>query len=360
MKISSYFPQKIIEEANILSEVTEHIPSSIQSILIITGENAWQAVNQPIEKAFHRRQINFKKLTLRDYPTYEIVENFSTYAKHENINGVIAIGGGKVCDVGKAVADNLNSFLMTIPTIAATNAAFRKNSILYESNGAYIGAKQNQKCANVLLIDSAIIEKAPARYLKAGLIDAVSRAVDTRPYTLADQTDLTVAFIHQNAQLSADYLLKIGKSIAKRPLTSDEFVQTIDAIINIVGVAGAKSKGRMYRGVTHPLHNELTKLIDHHELLHGEIIALTTLVQLILEQDSYDWYLQFLKNIDFKVKIKNFGLADSKMVTQLSHNFILHFTDEVDFFIPNISESLLSSAIKQAVELIEIGGHALD
>ncbi|MBS7578091.1 MULTISPECIES: iron-containing alcohol dehydrogenase [unclassified Enterococcus] len=360
MKISSYFPQKIIEEANILSSLADYLPSNIQSILIITGKKAWQATKASIEKALNDNQISFHKQILEAYPTSEVIQYFSDYAKQKNIDGVIAVGGGKVCDVGKAVADNLNCFLMTIPTIAATNAAFRKNSILYQADGAYIGAKQNQKCADVLLIDATIIEKAPNRYLKAGLIDAVSRAVDTKPYTLADSSDLTVAFIYQNAQLSADFLLKIGEIIASRQLTSDEFAQTIDAIINIVGVAGAKSKGRMYRGVTHPLHNELTKLIDHHELLHGEIIALTTLVQLILEQDNYDWYLQFLKNIDFKVKIKNFGLTDTKIITQLSNHFILHFTDEVSFFIPNLSEPLLSSAINEAFKIIEEGGHALD
>lgn len=216
-----------------------------------------------------------------------MIDAFSSVVREQQLEAVIGVGGGGVCDVAKAVANETSAFLMTIPTSAATNAAFRKNSILYEENGAYAGGNQNASTADVLLIDTAIIGAAPRRYLIAGMIDSVSRSVDTRLYTI-DSDNFVLAFIHQNAQLATDYLLKISERYAEDELSKAELAQAVDAIITVVGVAGAKSKGRMYRGVTHPLHNELTKLVHHPDILHGEIITFTTLVQLLLEGPQED------------------------------------------------------------------------
>jgi len=351
MKIISGFPKKIVEYAHALEHLADHLPNDVKRVLLVTGEKSWQATKEVVQSALSKEERIFERVVVTAYPTQKLIDAFSSVVREQQLEAVIGIGGGRVCDVAKAVANETSAFLMAVPTIAATNAAFRKNSILYEENGAYAGGNQNASTADVLLIDTAIIGAAPRRYLIAGMIDSVSRSVDTRPYTV-DSDNFVLAFIHQNAQLATDYLLKISERYAEGELSEAELAQAVDAIITVVGVAGAKSKGRMYRGVTHPLHNELTKLVHHPDILHGEIIAFTTLVQLLLEGSDYEWYLRFLRNLKFYFDIDALGLADEETIQLLAHHFVAHFTEEVAFFITDLSEERVVSAIKEAKQIL--------
>lgn len=294
MRISTHFPKTIVTQAQIIEQFPEYLPTKTKRILIISGEKSWQAVQSVIELELKAQSYVYEQVVLKTYPTQKVIQEFALIVEELAIEAVIAIGGGRVCDVAKAVVDEKPCFLMMIPTIAATNAAFRKNSMIYDERGAYQNARNNRLSPDVLLIDPSIISQAPKRYLVAGMVDAISRSVDTKPYTV-NRENQVLAFIYQNAQLATNYLLEMGERLANKKLTKDEQLQTIEAIIVGVGVAGAKTKGRLYRGVTHPLHNELTGLVQTPALLHGEIIAFTTLVQLLLEKTDYKWFVSFLK-----------------------------------------------------------------
>ncbi|MNW66496.1 glycerol dehydrogenase [compost metagenome] len=92
--------------------------------------------------------------------------------------------------------------------------------------------------------------------------------------------------------------------------------------------------------------------MHHPDILHGEIIAFTTLVQLLLEDADYEWYLHFLRNLRFHFDIDTLGLADEETIRFLAHHFVAHFTEEVAFFITDLSEERVVAAIKEAKQIL--------
>jgi glycerol dehydrogenase len=107
--------------------------------------------------------------------TPEKVESSAAKVREADADIVIGIGGGKTLDLAKAAAFKAGDITVVVsPTTASNDAPCSACSVLYEESGTEIGPLLLKSNPDMVIVDSAIIAKAPVRFLAAGIGDALA------------------------------------------------------------------------------------------------------------------------------------------------------------------------------------------
>ena len=108
------------------------------------------------------------------------IERLVSLGRESKTDFVIALGGGKTIDSAKAVADLLQVPVAVLPTTASTDAPCSALSVIYTPHGEFEKYTFYDKNPNLVLVDTSVVVQAPARFLAAGIGDAVATNVEAR------------------------------------------------------------------------------------------------------------------------------------------------------------------------------------
>jgi glycerol dehydrogenase len=230
-------------------------------------------------------------------------------------DAVIGIGGGKTLDSAKAVAFFAKLPVIIVPTAASSDAPCSRLSVVYKENGEFESYLPLPANPNVVLMDTAIISKAPARFLAAGIGDALATYYEAAACVKANATTMAGGHVTLAAlalaELCRDTLLADGvKAItAVQQGVSTAAVENIVEANTYLSGIGFESGGL---SAAHAIHDGLTVLPGCHKMLHGEKVAFGTLTQLVLENRSIQEIsdiIIFLKKIGLPTTLAELGLA---------------------------------------------------
>ncbi len=199
---------------------------------------------------------------------------------------LVGIGGGKALDTTKAVACRCALPVVTVPTIAATCAAWTQLSIIYSAAGVYQEASRRSAVPALVLVDPALIAAAPPRYLTAGMGDTLAKWYETdTAYQKAPRTAATMA-ARSLAQLCREMVAEYGvdaRRMAETGRTDPALLHVIDAIIAVSGMVSDLGGDECAAAGAHPVAAGLSGLAAAHRMLHGELVAFGVLCQVVLE-----------------------------------------------------------------------------
>ena len=108
------------------------------------------------------------------------IDRLTELAQNSRVDFVIGLGGGKTLDCAKVIAHTLDQPLASLPTIAATDAPCSAVSVVYTPDGHFDHYKFMKKNPDVVLVDTSIISKAPARFLASGMGDAIATHIEAK------------------------------------------------------------------------------------------------------------------------------------------------------------------------------------
>ena len=227
---------------------------------------------------------------------------------------VVGLGGGKVLDTAKAVAFYARKPLVIAPSIASNDAPCSRLSVIYTEQGVYESLLPLRTNPDVVLADTEVIAKAPARFLAAGIGDALATYYEAA--ACGRSGALTTVGARQSAAgmalatLCRDTLLRDGvqalEDVRAGHLT-DAVENIVEANIYLSGI-GFESGGL---AAAHAVHNGFTALPETHHLLHGEKVAFGTLVQLVLDgrgADELQRIITFCRACGLPVTLRDMGL----------------------------------------------------
>lgn len=207
---------------------------------------------------------------------------------------LIAVGGGKCIDAGKAIAYRMDIRVVVVPTLASTDAPCSALSVIYSPEGVMVSAEFFPDNPSLVLMDTEIVLAAPARYLVSGMADALATWYEARVCianpaarsTLGARPTLAAASI---GQLCAEtiYTSAAGALEAIASGTPNlEFENIVEANTLHSGI-GFESGGL---AAAHALASALTTVAKVDEaVMHGEMVAMGILAQLALEDDEAEY-----------------------------------------------------------------------
>ncbi|MGB3652624.1 MAG: iron-containing alcohol dehydrogenase family protein [Rivularia sp. (in: cyanobacteria)] len=194
---------------------------------------------------------------------------------------IVGIGGGKALDTAKLVAHQLQVPCVTIPTSAATCAAWTALSNVYSDEGAFLYDVALDKCPDLLILDYELIQTAPQNTLVAGIGDAIAKWYEASVSSGSSEQTLIIAAVQQ-ARVLRDILLQKSVAALQSP-GSEAWREVVDATVLLAGVIGGIGGAECRTVAAHAVHNGLTHVCGRGSI-HGEKVAYGILVQLRLEE----------------------------------------------------------------------------
>jgi glycerol dehydrogenase-like iron-containing ADH family enzyme len=231
---------------------------------------------------------------------------------------IIAMGGGKVLDAGKLLADRLRLPCVTIPTSAATCAGWTALSNVYTADGAFLRDVPLARCPDLLVFDHALVRQAPTRTLVSGIADAMAKWYEAS-VSSASSGDGLVQQAVQQARLLRDQMLLDGREAMDHP-GSEAWVRVVEGAALTAGLIGGLGGARCRTVAAHAVHNGLTQLASTHARLHGEKVGFGILVQLRLEEmlggsrlagQARQQLLAFFRSLQVPCDLHDLGLQNA-------------------------------------------------
>jgi glycerol dehydrogenase len=230
---------------------------------------------------------------------------------------IIGVGGGKALDAAKLVAHQGNLAIATIPTSAATCAAWTALSNVYSEQGAFSYDVALARCPDLLILDYDVIATASQRTLVAGIGDALAKWYEASVSSGQSDRALIIAAVQQ-ARVLRDLLFQKSAAALAEP-GGAQWREVVDASVLLAGVIGGLGGAQCRTVAAHAVHNGLTHLLQSHGTLHGEKVAYGILVQLRLEElvqnnrlaaTARQQLLKFYAEIGLPQSLADLGLAN--------------------------------------------------
>ena len=216
------------------------------------------------------------------------LERLAAEVRSAGCDAVLAVGGGKVLDAGKLLADRLTLACITVPTSAATCAGWTALANVYSPQGAFLYDVALERCPDLLVFDHGLVRQAPPRTLVSGIADAMAKWYEAS-VSSGSSSDGLIQQAVQMARVLRDQLLLDAEAAvadAAQPgqVPSEAWVRVAEACGLTAGVIGGIGGARCRTVAAHAVHNGLTQLAGSHHWLHGEKVGFGILVQLRLEE----------------------------------------------------------------------------
>ena len=274
--------------------------------VLITDPPVWNLMRPRIEAAYGTNAA--PPVVLADAEiTYQTIADATTQAEVHRPTVVLGAGGGKALDIAKGVANSLHIPIITLPTIASTDAPTSKVYVVYNAQHELVGVEHMDRNPAAVVVDTRLIIKAPVRFLLAGIGDAIAKKFEAEASLNAGALNLHGTPPLQIAAHLADACYRILRDNAEEAVAAvshgevtPAFENTVEAGILLAGLAFENS-GLSF---AHAMTRGLSAASATGRTLHGEQVAYALLVQLILERRP----AEFLE--DLLVFYRRIGLPD--------------------------------------------------
>lgn len=312
-------PQNYLNEAGLINRLGDYVaPIARDRVMIITSPRAWQATQESVAQSFSAHGIHYEPSFLSGECTRATIAAFSARAVDTGVQLIIGIGGGKVLDTAKGVAESCGQLpLITVPTVAATCAAWSPISVLYTEAGGHLNSMPLQRTPEWVLVDSEILVQTPVRYLKSGIVDALAKWYEFEPYLRGEDDSLSLALKAQAAKLAVVVFEQwAAQAIADNQdhQVTPAFIRVVDAVIALAGMANSMRDDVARIGVAHAVHNSMTYHPDLHGFLHGELVGFGLVVQSFLDEghtQDQEHLLALLTAFSTPLTLRQLGVIDS-------------------------------------------------
>lgn len=284
---------------------------------IIAGHSARSLLSGTWMETFQSAGIMHSIFNFGGQCSNEEINRAAFAARDAEAKVIIGAGGGKVLDTARAVADKLNVPVVNCPTVASSDAPCSALSVIYTKEGEFQEYRFYKQNPLLVLVDTAVIARSPARLLTAGIGDALATWFEAKAAIASGKSNQLGGRTTIAAAALAELCYKtlIADSVAaleslQAQTVTPELERLVEANTLLSGL-GFESGGL---ALAHSVHNGLTVAHETHPFYHGEKVAFGTLVQLIAEGQPpslLEEVSDFSVQVGLPVTLSDIGLVDA-------------------------------------------------
>ncbi len=224
---------------------------------------------------------------------------------------VIAVGGGKVIDIGKVVSSGFSIPLVSVPTAPSHDGIVSERGSI-KKNGAKHSIRAKPPVA--VVADISILMNAPPRMIAAGAADVISNCSAVNDWRLArNRGEYYSDYAADLAILSAEIVMRSARSI--RDGQERGIRNLMEALISsgiCMSLAGTSSSGS---GADHMFSHALDALGS--KALHGEQCGVGCIIMSYLQEKGWKMVRDALKEVGAPTTAKGLGVSEEMVIEAL-------------------------------------------
>lgn len=280
-------PLRYLQGPGALKQLGAQVAALASSAVLISDRFVLDLVGARVEASCRAAGV---RLITREFSgdiTPGEVQRLVSQLTQDTPSVVIAAGGGKGIDCGKAVAKSLGAHVVTLPTVASNDAPTSKIFVLYDEQHRLLSVEHMAHNPAAVIVDTELIAAAPLKLLLAGIGDALSKKFEVERCAAASGLNIFGGLGTQAAIALADLSYRSVREHAhpaieavKRCAPDAHLESLVEATVLLSGLCF--ENGGL--SVSHAMTRGLSAVDGTASALHGFQVAYGLLVQLVLEE----------------------------------------------------------------------------
>lgn len=244
------------------------------------------------------------------------VDALRSVAERSAPDVIVAIGGGKALDAGKAVARRLATPVISVPTVASMDGPASRGIAIYDDEHRLVLVEQLPLNPAAVVVDTSIIASAPAHFLRAGIGDAIAKKFEAEASAAGGGLNKHGTGPLRSALIAADgayRLLRAHGAAAMRSVENGVANDDVEAVVEAAILLSALGFENSGLSIAHSLTRGLVKLRAVKDAPHGYHVAYGLLAQFAVEgrtDQEIEDLCGFYREVGLPVSLADMGLAD--------------------------------------------------
>ncbi|WP_048055072.1 NAD(P)-dependent glycerol-1-phosphate dehydrogenase [Thermococcus onnurineus] len=307
-------PREVLLGENLKGEVVNVAKrlSLGERALILYGPKTKEIAGKDVEKNL-KEAFEVSSLIVRDATMGE-VERTLDKIRDENVNWLIAVGGGSIIDVAKLASFKASIPFISFPTTASHDGIASANASIKD-----LGAKTSIKAIPPIAViaDVEVIKTAPYRYLAAGVGDIISNFTAVKDWQLAHRIrgEYYSEYAASLSLMSAKMVIRNADII--RLGNEDSVRKVIKGLISSGVAMSIAGSSRPASGAEH-LFSHALDIIAPKPALHGEQCGVGTIIVAYLHGLRWEKIRETLKKVGAPTNAYELGIDPEYIIEALT------------------------------------------
>ena len=173
-------PGKYVQGAGEMANLGTYVAKLGKKALVVVSPSGKKRNAATIDASFSAAGVEVLYEEFNGECSRNEIARLVAVVKANGIDVVVGVGGGKILDTSKAVAYENSIPVAIVPTIASTDAPCSALAVVYSDEGVFEDYYWLPSNPNLVLMDTDVIAKAPARLLVSGMGDALATYFEAR------------------------------------------------------------------------------------------------------------------------------------------------------------------------------------
>jgi glycerol-1-phosphate dehydrogenase [NAD(P)+] len=313
----------------------------ISSTLSIYGHKTYEIAGKEIERIIKNNGIKSDFIFIEKADALN-VKTVERKAKEKKVQALLGIGGGKNIDVAKTAAYNLKLPYISIPTIPSHDGIASPCSSILKGKRKY---SLFLEPPTAIIVEMELLKKTPLRFFSSGAGDILAKYTSVTDWKLAKEKkgEYYGEYAAKIASLASSIIIE--NSLMYKEDYESSLRLLIEALISCGYAMCIAGSSRPCSGSEHLFAHAIDFFYPKNQALHGEKVALGTLIMSYLQEKDFELIKQTMKNLNLPLTYKEIRIPKRILIKALvnARKMRKRYTilDEIKFRNENEAEKIL-------------------